>query len=424
MQHPAAAQAATPAAPSQANGAAYAPPSSGDAKLSSLNFSQPPIGRPIISTQIVAPPSAPATIAAPVEAPAVPRAETDSATSRPVLAPRETQTRQSPAPSPRAQVGVVVALLRQPDADTLVAAEANTTTAYSAVKADQNAASSPTPAGVHLVESPLGSAYGRLCNAGYRHLKKMNPDLRFVQFLEAGAKLDPQWIDAALRFMERRPEVAVVEGRAEAPPLAPLSATVTPPPGEAQTVGKTFLVRAEAFEAAGGFRGDLLVNETADLCIRMRRRGAHVWRIDDRMCVRPAVDRRSWWKDAVAAGYAFAHGVKLHGAQPEQLYVREHIRSLAWGAAVPVFIAALSVGVTLFAIMNGTLVDGLVALAASLALGLFIYGARVAVIAAREGVAKRASWAYGTRVVLGQFGEFLGACRFYLSGTDPRRSAA
>lgn len=298
------------------------------------------------------------------------------------------------------------------------------TTAYSTIRTEGDGAPPATPSGVHLVESPAGSAYGRLCNAGYRHLKKLNADLRFVQFLEEGAKLDPQWVDAALKFMERRPEVAVVEGRGEAPPAAPLAATVSQPPGEAQAVGRTFLVRAEAFEAAGGFRGDLLVNETADLCIRLRRRGAHVWRIEDRMCMKPAVDKRAWWGDAVSAGYAYAHGMRLHGAEPEQLFFREHARSIMWGAAIPVLIGALGLGAGVFTVLNGTIVDGLIALAATLFLGVAIYAARVAVIAYRHGVAKRASWAYAVRVVAGQFGEFLGACRFYLSGTDPRRSAA
>lgn len=349
-----------------------------------------------------------------------PRADAE-ATSRPVLAPREPQSKQFGA---RTQVGVVIASVKRPLAELLVAAEANTMTAYSTLKGEGDQAAAATPSGVHLVESPAGSALGRLCNAGYRHLKKVNPDLRFVQFLEVGAKLDPQWLDAALRFLERRPEVAVVEGRAEAPPSAPLSANVSPPPGEAQSAGRTFLVRAEAFEAAGGFRGDLRVNETADLCIRMRRRGVHVWRTDDRMCVRPPIDARAWWKDAINAGYAYAHGVKLHGAEPERLFFREHMRSLAWGAAIPMLIAALGIGAGAFALLNGTLVDGIVALAASFFIGLVIYAARIAVIAAREGVAKRASWAYALRVVLSQFGEFLGACQFYLSGTDPRRSAA
>lgn len=343
--------------------------------------------------------------------------------SRPVLAPREASGTQ-PTPSLRASIGVVVALKKRPATESLAAAEANTATAYSTVKVDGENTTLATPAGVHLVESPPGSTPGRLSNAGYRHLKRINPDLRFVQFLEAGAKLDPQWIDFALKFMERRPEVAVVEGRGEAPPLAPLSAIIAPPPGETQTVGGSFLVRAEAFEAAGGFRGDLQANEIADLCIRMRRRGAHVWRIEERMCVRPPFDNSTWWRDAEGAGYAYAHGYRLHGAPPERLYMKEHLRGIAWGAAVPMFIGALALGAFAFTVVTGSILQAVAVLAGALGLGVAVYGARVAIIAIREGAAKRASWAYGLRVVLGQFGEFFGACRFYLSGIDPRRSAA
>lgn len=341
-------------------------------------------------------------------------------TSRPVLAPREAQVgRSAPASQPRAQIGVVVAAGKGLPAEFLVAAEGNVMTAYSAPKAAVRDAAVATPAGVHLIESPSGSPIGKLCNVGYRNLKKLNPELRFVQFLEDRARLDPQWIDAALRFMERRPEVAVIEGRREA--LFP--AELVPPSGEVQVVGRTFLVRAEAFEGVGGFRGDLFVNETADLCIRLRRRGAHVWRIDDRMCTTPAGDRRAWWRDAIDAGYAYAHGVRLYGGDPERLFLREHARSLAWGAAVPVCVGGLGFGAGAFLALTGAVLQGVVAIAAAALFGAALYGARIAVIAIRGGAAKRASWSYATRVIIGQFGEFIGACKFYFSGTDPRRSA-
>lgn len=341
-------------------------------------------------------------------------------TSRPVLAPREALVgRSAPTSQPRAQIGVVVAAEKGLPAEFLVAAEGNVMTAYSAAKAAARDATVATPAGVHLIESPAGSPIGRLCNVGYRHLKKLNPELRFVQFLENQARLDPQWIDAALKFMERRPEVAVIEGRQEA--LIP--AGLAPPSGEVQAVGRTFLVRAEAFEGVGGFRGDLFVNETADLCIRLRRRGAHVWRVDDLMCTTPGGDRRAWWRDAVDAGYAYAHGVRLYGGDPERLFLREHARSLAWGAAVPVCVGALGFGAGAFLALSGAVVQGVVAIAAVALFGAALYAARIAVIAIRGGAAKRASWSYATRVIIGQFGEFIGACRFYFSGTDPRRSA-
>ncbi|MEZ5893837.1 MAG: AAA family ATPase [Parvularculaceae bacterium] len=56
---------------------------------------------------------------------------------------------------------------------------------------------------------------GRARNAGYRQLKKIAPNLHYVQFIDAAAAIDPDWIGGAERFMERRPEVAVIEGRAQ-----------------------------------------------------------------------------------------------------------------------------------------------------------------------------------------------------------------
>jgi general secretion pathway protein A len=70
-------------------------------------------------------------------------------------------------------------------------------------------------AGVNAGEVGDGPGAGRIRNAGYRRLKRENPDLCFVQFLEAGATLAPDWLDHAEKFMARRPEVAVLEGLSE-----------------------------------------------------------------------------------------------------------------------------------------------------------------------------------------------------------------
>ena len=53
---------------------------------------------------------------------------------------------------------------------------------------------------------------GRARNAGYRQLKRIAPHLRYVQFIDSDYALDPDWISTAERFMERRPEVTMVEG--------------------------------------------------------------------------------------------------------------------------------------------------------------------------------------------------------------------
>ncbi len=145
-------------------------------------------------------------------------------------------------------------------------------------------------------------------------------------FVDAGALIDPDWLEYAARFMARRPEVAALEGRTlhSAPPATALqrivSAAQENTEGELQTTGANALFRADAFEAAGGFRGDIVADETADLCIRLRRRGAHVWRSDAAMIlVEPQVlSFAEWRRKTRVDGYGYAAGAALHGGPPER----------------------------------------------------------------------------------------------------------
>lgn len=288
------------------------------------------------------------------------------------------------------------------------------TTLYVAEHADDIDAQAAAEAGADIVEfAGVALSPGRARNAGYRQIKKSLPELRYVQFVEPGVVLAPGWLETAVKFMERRPEVAVIEGA--------FVGGEGGPPGEVQTSGSTMLVRAEAFEAAGGYRGDLSVNETDDLCIRLRRRGAHVWRLDAPMAqrVQPAPGASGWWGRASRDGYRYAHGARLHGAPPERLYVGEHLRTLIWGAALP------------FAVVSGAVVAGVAAqlmtrgpnpallAGAVLAAGAAIYLARILYAAVRAGK-RRNRLVYAVSATLAHVPEVFGAWRFYASGDGKR----
>lgn len=273
-------------------------------------------------------------------------------------------------------------------------------------------------AGADTIESPAGaSTPGRARNAGYRRLKKQQPDVRYVQFVEAGARLAPGWLDAATKFLERRPEVAIIAGADEASP-----ATAS---GEARSAGGTFLARAEAFETAGGYRGDLAVNETEDLCIRLRRRGAHVWRIDQPMAARAPASRgfKSWWRSAAADGYRFAHGARLHGAHPERLFVREHLASLFWGAALPLAILVLAVFAGFAVELKVRTLEPVLVAAGVVFLGGLIYAARFLFIAV-AGLNARAPLtqllAQALSRTFAPLPEFAGAWGFYVTPAPKR----
>ncbi len=107
--------------------------------------------------------------------------------------------------------------------------------------------------------------------------------------------------------------------------------------GEAAACGGDALMRLDAVRAVGGYREDLIAGEEPELCLRLRRAGGQVWRIDAEMTLHDAAmtSWRQWWRRTRRAGHAFAEGAALHGAGPERHWVAETRRALLWGAGVP-----------------------------------------------------------------------------------------
>ena len=46
--------------------------------------------------------------------------------------------------------------------------------------------------------------------------------------------------------------------------------------------GGDVMMCAAAFEAVGGYRGDLIAGEDPEICVRLRAAGWHIWRLDTR----------------------------------------------------------------------------------------------------------------------------------------------
>ncbi|HXI87139.1 MAG TPA: glycosyltransferase family 2 protein, partial [Parvularculaceae bacterium] len=245
-----------------------------------------------------------------------------------------------------------------------------------------------------------------------------------------GFILDAGWIDAAVDFMQRRPEVAAIEGhvcerfaRGSAFNAAAERA-IEGEDGEIQSVGSTAFMRADAFEAAGGFRGDLPVNETRDLCVRLRRRGEHIWRLDCAMGMRDSNlgNFSDWFAYARRAGYEYAHGAALHGARPERLFLREKSRASFWGAGLPILLALAAVGAWFAVGRLGLPFNALAAAGGVLAAGAFIYLLRIFAIALRRGAGRPSSWAYAFLLTLGHASEAFGAWRYHFGGSRAERA--
>ena len=300
---------------------------------------------------------------------------------------------------------------------------------FVAQSSDQESIEAARRAGVDVVEvADRALTFGRARNAGYRQLKKRRPALNYVQFIDSDVALDPQWLSAAAKFMDRRPEVAAIEGKIrfenEASSVFARMAAIDAngESGETDTVGANLFVRADAFEGAGGFRGDLMVNETRDLCIRLRRRGAHIWRLDADMGIAGARSGglAAHWESAVRRGFEFAHGAALHGAAPDRLFISERARALVWGALLPAMIALGAIGGALFAVFLSPLTNPILLAVGALAVGALVYLIKFVVTAAGLG-SRSAAWPYAFWSTLGRTPEAAGIFRYFFGGARPRQ---
>jgi GT2 family glycosyltransferase len=97
------------------------------------------------------------------------------------------------------------------------------------------------------------------------------------------------------------------------------------------------MMRFVALREVGGFDASLIAGEEPELCLRLRRAGWTIWRIDVEMTLHDVAMIRfsQWWTRSVRAGHAYAEGAAMHGADADRYNVTETRRALSWGVGVP-----------------------------------------------------------------------------------------
>jgi glycosyltransferase involved in cell wall biosynthesis len=248
---------------------------------------------------------------------------------------------------------------------------------------------------------PFTAARAR--NEGFLALKTRKPNIRFVQFIDGDCTLVDDWLDAAAAFLNEHEKVAVVFGQLrERNPAASVYNQLCDlewhiPVGEALTCGGNVLVRVEAFEAAGGFRPELIGGEEPELCVRLRERGWKVWRVGAEMGLHDAAMMRfsQWWLRSVRWGYALAEISRLHWASPVGIWRREFISTLFWGIFLPLTIC--------FATLIYPLAIG----------SVMVYPLKLCWMALGWGPTSSESWMRATFTTLAKFPACQGILKFY-----------
>jgi GT2 family glycosyltransferase len=258
-------------------------------------------------------------------------------------------------------------------------------------------------AGAHVVALDMSVPFtaARARNAGLRALLELAPETEFVQFLDGDCEMQRGWLRQAVRFLAAHPAHAVACGRVrEREPQRSVFNRLCQwewdaPAGEAAACGGNAMMRVPAFLQVGGFREQLIAGEEPELCVRLRRAGWGVHRLDAEMVLHDAAITRfsQWWRRTMRSGHAFAEGAWMHGLAREHHWLRETLRALFYGGAVPIGCAVLAAAVGPAALLL-----------------LLLYPLQVLCLRNIQG-----GWTRAFYLVLGRFPECLGAMKFLLS---------
>jgi GT2 family glycosyltransferase len=261
--------------------------------------------------------------------------------------------------------------------------------------------------------TPFSAARAR--NEGQARLRQKQPHLRYLQFVDGDCELCAGWLADAAEFLYAHADVAVAFGnlREKRPDSSVFNTTIQfewdMPTGEVRFCGGIAMMRAFAFDQVQGFRTDLIAGEEPELCVRLRRMGWRIWRLDREMALHDLAMSRfgQWWKRALRSGHTFAEGVALHGAAPERHYLREYRSALVWGLGIPLTTLALVILLGRWGVLL-----------------LALYPLQVIRLSMRGNRSARANWLRGLFLVISKFPETLGVLRFYVRhalGQAPRR---
>lgn len=199
--------------------------------------------------------------------------------------------------------------------------------------------------GVNVVELDMSIPFtaARARNAGFFRLLQINPGLEFVQFVDGDCELIAGWLESARSQFMAQQDVVVVWGklRERYPERSIYNSFCNiewdTNLGETSACGGIAMMRVSAFQQVNGFNPNLIAGEEPELCVRLRRNGGKILRINTDMAWHDAdmTHFSQWWKREIRNGYAYAEGFWLHGFSRQKHWVREAFRAWFWALFLP-----------------------------------------------------------------------------------------
>lgn len=264
------------------------------------------------------------------------------------------------------------------------------------------------------LDSTIPFCAARARNDGYVRLLEIEPDLRFVQFVDGDCEIVGGWLSTAASVLTSRPELAIVAGwlRERQPErsifnrLGDLEWNFAGV-GAVDSVGGIFMIRREAFDSVGGFDSTVAAGEEPELCRRLTAKGWQIFRLDHKMAWHDLAMTRfgQWSKRMIRFGYG-SMDVAARFDLPR--FRRNNWRVRAWTLWLVVFLL-LGLSATFMPL-------GASGVAATL-LWLGLWSAQVCRIAYRtwrKGQPSDLSVAYGFFIMLSLWPQALGQLLYFL----------
>ena len=272
--------------------------------------------------------------------------------------------------------------------------------------------------GVEVVQLDMSIPFtaARARNAGFERVLERAPNVEYVQFIDGDCEVVEGWLETAARVLDEQADVAIVCGRRrERYPDASVYNRLCDiewdtPIGVADACGGDFMIRRQVMQDVGGLNPALIAGEEPEFCLRVRRAGWKILRIDHEMTLHDAAmtSAHQWWKRAVRWGHACAEGAHLHGDSPDRFWVPEARRAVVWGGVVP----AVALGGALPSLGTSLLLLG----------GYPLSAARQYKRSRGEGLSAGDAALYAASCTLQKFPEFQGLMRFHLGRWAGNRS--
>ncbi len=253
----------------------------------------------------------------------------------------------------------------------------------------------------------------RARNAGIDALPA-DGSVQYVQFVDGDCQMAPHWLVAARSFLEEHPDVVGVGGHlAEQFPERSIYNRLcaiewNTPVGEVRALGGMAMYCLADVRAIGCFDPDILAGEEPEMCLRLRRQGKTLMRLDVPMALHDA-DLRSfgaWWRRMRRGGYGSLDVVqRLTGRVPDTEIPFQHMVE-----SVPSWSGGW-LSVTMGLSLAGLWIIGLPGLGMGLLAGIVVWSAQAVRIG--WGVRRRApnlltAIRYGVFTLIGKWAQLAG----------------